>query len=51
MKCRSYSATSTNSKPHCENPISIAPKKDVGATFLTAVEIDNLTLCFPVHNL
>lgn len=44
-----YSAISTNSNPHWLNPMSIAPKKDVGATFLITVDTGNFTRCFPVQ--
>lgn len=43
-----YKATSTNSSPHCENPMSTAPKNEVGATFLITVETGSFTLCLPV---
>lgn len=48
-KWTTYKATSTNSSPHWENPMSIAPKNDVGATFLIAVENESLTRCLPVQ--
>lgn len=48
VESSSYKATSTNSSPNCENPMSTAPKNDVGATLRMAVDTGSFTLCFPV---
>lgn len=47
-KKKTYKATSTIWSPHCEKPMSMALKKDVGATFLSDTLNERFTLCLPV---